>query len=828
MFDFSNFALDRISFWLGFIAASFFWLIASRLSKNFPAMRKLFREFLATAKERRLAGIAHSLRQETLTRAERNHLFANLCSLDDLIIVPQFIAPPDFSDPETPPIVDTFSTQLLGYLPDQPDFSAAMYAPRLSISDALSGGSNLVVVARPGRGKSTALAWMAAQIARKSVSAGFLAEYFPIYLNIHDFNLSPDQERSPFDRLIQAISQYAPVSSLPQIRSYIKNVLENHNAILLLDAVDELTEAEVSSASMLIKSLHAAYPQLRIVITANPGQQLNLTLDNFMPLALSGWNQAEVRDFIQRFTKIWNNSLGQSVDYLEAGQSEALHNALVLGWLGFDPEYLTPMEWSLRVWSALAGVSTSPFPADNIQAFVHEHLPDDRFINSATILACSLLRTNRSYIRYNEAEQAINALNFDFDTESANPSEKISTHKKTSSGAKTLALLEQEKFVSIWKDGQVSFSSPVWLGYFGGQQAKCLAMPPEIESINAGYGEYIRFTLFNGETQWVDEYLRTDSAPFYTHLLNSLTWMQSLPPNAPVRSSIMRQSAYHLTNQRAPKFIQKRILAATSVSNDPSLSVFFKQLVGSPAPESRVNGILGCGVLQDSRTVSDLIKALGDTHSDVRTAACFSLSRFDTAEASQAVDSALRFGDEQLRLAAAEILSTQPELNKERFEELLTSPDLLTRRSAVYGLSLIDEPWVIPLLEKTAIEDSQWVVRNASAQALENLQSPSQRAPQPLSDPADLDWLIAFAARLNMGISKTEKPNSILSTVLKSGSADEQIASMPYLVGYAEKQEIEQLTALLDSASPEVQRAAQYTLWALQVNGTEMPSYIAF
>jgi hypothetical protein len=80
-------------------------------------------------------------------------------------------------------------------------------------------------------------------------------------------------------------------------------------------------------------------------------------------------------------------------------------------------------------------------------------------------------------------------LNFDFDTESANPSEKISTHKKTSSGAKTLALLEQEKFVSIWKDGQVSFSSPVWLGYFGGQQAKCLAMPPEIESINAGYGE---------------------------------------------------------------------------------------------------------------------------------------------------------------------------------------------------------------------------------------------------------------------------------------------------------------------------------------------------
>jgi hypothetical protein len=38
--------------------------------------------------------------------------------------------------------------------------------------------------------------------------------------------------------------------------------------------------------------------------------------------------------------------------------------------------------------------------------------------------------------------------------------------------------------------------------------------------------------------------------------------------------------------------------------------------------------------------------------------------------------------------------------------------------------------------------------------------------------------------------------------VLKSGSADEQIASMPYLVGYAEKQEIEQLTALLDSAYP--------------------------
>jgi hypothetical protein len=45
-----------------------------------------------------------------------------------------------------------------------------------------------------------------------------------------------------------------------------------------------------------------------------------------------------------------------------------------------------------------------------------------------------------------------------------------------------------------------------------------------------------------------------------------------------------------LTNQER-QILSERIIAATSVSIDPSHSVFFKQLVGSPAPESLLRDI---------------------------------------------------------------------------------------------------------------------------------------------------------------------------------------------------------------------------------------------
>jgi HEAT repeat protein len=141
------------------------------------------------------------------------------------------------------------------------------------------------------------------------------------------------------------------------------------------------------------------------------------------------------------------------------------------------------------------------------------------------------------------------------------------------------------------------------------------------------------------------------------------------------------------------------------------------------------------------------------------------------------------------------------------------SENLLVRRSTVSGLVLIKQPWSKELLEKIAVQDGQWVVRNAAAQALEVLQKPAARIPSPLSPPSETPRLLGFASKNGLGIPPGDPAQDILLDALQTGNEDEQIAALNYLREYSDEKVITAITNAAVKGEPILSEAAQLALW---------------
>jgi len=111
-----NFQLDRVSFWLGFLAATLFWWLILRLK---PKGIELLRNFRIWFNENR-AGLAVKtdvrLRNDVLTFAEKQHLAAALFSLDEIIIQPLVLAPPLPTNPDLTPPIQSITEIALPYI----------------------------------------------------------------------------------------------------------------------------------------------------------------------------------------------------------------------------------------------------------------------------------------------------------------------------------------------------------------------------------------------------------------------------------------------------------------------------------------------------------------------------------------------------------------------------------------------------------------------------------------------------------------------------------------------------------------------------------------
>jgi hypothetical protein len=215
---------------------------------------------------------------------------------------------------------------------------------------------------------------------------------------------------------------------------------------------------------------------------------------------------------------------------------------------------------------------------------------------------------------------------------------------------------------------------------------------------------------------------------------------------------------------------------------------------------------------------------LSDISLDVRRTACLALVAIGNKPSLECVADALISGDDDLRRAAAEALANHPEEGYPTLKEGATLDDVLVRKAVVSGLQRVRQPWAIQIIEKIHLEDEQWVVKDAAAQALKELAQPNPFIPRQIPPVYNLPWLIAFAGERGIGVSPGKAAQDLLKLAFKEGKVEQRIAAMNYIAIFGDSSDVLPLYQVLYSEEQgELKEAAFNAIWHLAAAGVELP-----
>ncbi len=334
-----------------------------------------------------------------------------------------------------------------------------------------------------------------------------------------------------------------------------------------------------------------------------------------------------------------------------------------------------------------------------------------------------------------------------------------------------------------------------------------------------------RFCSQEADIDFIDGILQTESADILLKgLLTTARWLNDAPESAYWVKKVMSQLAACLQKEQLPFSLKGRALSALVLSGNATVQVLFRRMLDSTHNEIRQLGILGSGMLRDQQASPQIQGLLSDRSPHLRNAAVLALVAIHDKASMDALAEALLHGDEALRRACAEALSNDPEEGYPTLEEGSTHPDPLVRRSVVFGLRRIKQNWTIEILQRIRDGDTQWVVKDAAAQVLSELDQLDPRIPGPLPPVARLPWLIGFAADRNMVIPAGKAAVDLIHKALKEGNEEQILSALHYLGFKGDEGSIAPIYQVYFSSKGEKREMASLALQRLASTGVSLPS----
>ena len=217
-------------------------------------------------------------------------------------------------------------------------------------------------------------------------------------------------------------------------------------------------------------------------------------------------------------------------------------------------------------------------------------------------------------------------------------------------------------------------------------------------------------------------------------------------------------------------------------------------LIYSKSLNCKILSIIGYGLINNEKSIN-FLKSILNLGTPLEKALCaISLCRIDHPEARHALLTSLQFGDDLHRRIVCELLSTDYIDGHISLKELSSNPNIAIRKSSIFGIKLIDAPWVTDFLTNMSTKDGEWLVRDSAAAALEEVSTHLVDLHKITPEhPSKLEWLVQLASQRGQGISSKAIPNDLLIDLMKNGQTPEKLASIFLLSRYPNKQIIDLL-----------------------------------
>ncbi len=828
-----NLNIESLSFWVGFVAATIFWWLLGRLR---PYAKQAWIALVASfqaARQGLQSGAEQRLRANTLKLVQSLHLASPLFALDEILIPPRLMAPPMTIIPDQEPPLDYVTENVIPFMPDFPELAGAYYGHSIPVHEALKGDANLIITGNLGSGKTTALAYLASSLSRREALLGNLQNHVPVFAHANELLLPLDENIPLLTPIIDALVARSTKLGQTRLPEALKLAFKDGRILLLIDGFDEIAAEPAQNVSDYLGLLLNEYPKTRIVAAAAPQFVDGLVSLGLIPIPMAAWNLRQQALFIQQWSALWQQFVqaAASSDSEAAGRTP-IDPVLLNGWLLGGNAALTPLEFTLKVWSAYAGDARGPKGTEAIEAYLRRmSVGIPRARAAMEYLATRMVRSMRS--SFTQAEAQAWTSGFDSDTVEgaglAMLSEETEEEREITL-PRVLSDLTRQGLLIARSHNHLAFVHPLLASYlagtayaFNGQGVHVLSQPDWPLKFST-----IHYLACQSDLSDEIASLLTDTEdPLNRSVLRAGSWLRDMPADAAWRKPILQNLANMLQQEALTLAFRSRVLACLAATNDPGVATMFRHLLRSPKNSVSQLAALGCGFLRDSQAVSDLSNLVIDP-TPVGQAACLALVNIGTRPALEVAADVFLNGAEPLRRAVAEAFANNPEDGYPILKEGSEIDDLLVRRISIHGLRLVDEPWAKSILDEMQIEDGQWVVRNAAAQVVEELNALDPYVPRPLAPPEETPWLIEFASEHGLGISAGEPAREMILRALREGSPDQTYAALDQIRRSGEAGIFPVIYHLLYGGDQEIAEAAYDTLWHLAATGADIPPPIQF
>jgi HEAT repeat protein len=816
----SSWRFDPISFWIGFLIAAILGLILFRLRTRIANLREAMGESYRTAMEALTTTAAQGYRNDLMRWAQSSHLASHLFALEEILLPPRVLIHPPPVDPDQTPEYD--APPLFPFMPDWPQLAETYGAKNIPFAHLLSLKINTLLAGLPGSGKTTTLAALTLEWLHQSAQEGEKAKDIPralFYADARDLSL-PNTSRDTIMPLVAAVQQYASTLSASQIPPYIKGSLRAEGAVVLLDAVDELPFSFQDEVREWVKEFLAQYPKARMIVSIPPNETAHWQPMGFAVAAPAPWLPADHRQFMEQWGMRW-----QEVIVANRKTAERPDPALLIGWVSRQTLGSSPLDITLRIWAAFSGDLQGTTGASDQQAYIQRHLPTAA-VEAMGQVARVMISENLPTPTRKQVEAAL-ALAWPHSEQSLPPVEdffdEMIAHgvlRRRPAGRATFC----HPVIAARLAAGVLVNEENLSGFFHAIDSPLADLAAQAVAAQTDVATLVSARLAtSGKQTGDDEGTDTRRIPTVIEdgwkLLQVATWLRDAPPTAPWRVEVFRQLMKTVRMDSNPFPLRARALCAFLHSRDTSSTKLFRQILSTPAsdPAAHILAALGLGAMGDQSAVDPLTQLLEADSRELRWAGALALGHIAAHSAIDSLGQVLLQSEDDLRRAAAEGLSLDPIEGHVILREAIQDSDLSVRRAAVFGLARTGQSWALEILERVQVEDGQWAVKSAAAQAVEKWHGEAEAPLAVLPAPHNLPWLIKFAAERKTGLAPGMPALTMLARAIREGEPRQRAAGVEALAHLGNPDFIPDFRMGLSDDEADVRNQAFEALWSLRI-----------
>lgn len=173
------------------------------------------------------------------------------------------------------------------------DRDRASFGLVASTMDGLKVADNeprLIVLGKPGGGKTTFLKWLALS----AMDGHFTKRKVPVFVPLKDWSDGKDT-------IQEFINNEFKISGFEEPQGFVTKLLETGNLILLLDALDEVNDpGRLTVALKEVRALSSKYPAIKIILSCRTAAY-NYIFEQFVDVELADFQHHQVERFVRNW-----------------------------------------------------------------------------------------------------------------------------------------------------------------------------------------------------------------------------------------------------------------------------------------------------------------------------------------------------------------------------------------------------------------------------------------------------------------------------------------------------------------------------------------------